>query len=61
MIPSPMFKTVSAISLGVICLLFEFLNLKNLDSKAESFKSEARQTWILIGLTVILIVVNFLV
>lgn len=61
MMPSPTFKTVSVISLGAICLLFEFLNLKNLDSKSESFKSETRQTWLLIGLTVILVVVNFLV
>lgn len=61
MIPSPTFKTISALGLGAICLLFEFLNLKNLDSKAENFKTESRQTWVLIMLTIILLVVNFLI
>lgn len=61
MMPSPMFKTITVLALGAVCLLFEFLSLKNLDSKTEDFKSEFRQTLLLIALTIILLVVNFLV
>ena len=61
MILSPTFKTIAVFGLGGICLLFEFLSLKNLNSKAESFKNEFRQTLVLIALTIILTVVNFLV
>jgi hypothetical protein len=61
MIQSPTFKTTSVLGLGAVCLLFEFLSLKSLNSGIENYKSEVRQTLILIVLTIILIVVNFLV
>ena len=61
MLQSPMLKTIAVVGLGGICLLFEFLSLKNLSSSATNYKSEFRQTLLLIVLTVILLVVNFLV
>lgn len=61
MMPSALFKMIALVGLGSVCLIFEFLSLRNLDSKADDFKSEFRQTWLLIALTIILLVVNFLV
>jgi hypothetical protein len=61
MIPSPTFKAIVIVALGALCLLFEFLSLKSLNSSAENFKSEFRQTLFLILVTIILLVVNFLV
>lgn len=59
--PSAIFKTTSLVILGSICLLFEFLSLRNLDAKAVNYKSENRQTLLLILLTIILVGLNFIV
>ena len=61
MMPSPTFKTVAVLGLGAICLFFEFLALKNINPVTENYKSESRQTLVLILLTIILLVVNFFV
>lgn len=61
MMPSPTFKTAALGVLGAICLLFEFLSLKNLNSSSDNFKSEFRQTLLLIALTIALLGVNFVV
>ena len=61
MMPSPTFKTVAVLGLGAISLFFEFLSLKNINSATKNFKAESRQTWVLILMTIILLVFNFVV
>jgi heme/copper-type cytochrome/quinol oxidase subunit 4 len=61
MVPSPTFKTIALIGLGVVCLFFELLSFRSLHSNDENFKSEYRQTLLLIILTITLLVVTFFV
>jgi len=59
--PSPMLRTGTIVALGAICLLFEFITLTNINSATPNRKTELVQTWILIVLTILLLVVNFMV
>ena len=61
MMPSPTFKTIALIAFGAVCLFFELLSLRSINSNAENFKSEYRQTLVLIMLTITLLVVNFFI
>ncbi len=58
---SPTLKTMAVLALGAICLICEFLSLRSLQPNDVNYKSDSRQTWLLIVLTIALIIVNFLV
>lgn len=60
MMPSPTLRNTTLGTLGLICLIFQFLNLKVVDP-ARSRKTDVIQSWVLILFTVILLVVNFMV
>jgi membrane-bound ClpP family serine protease len=60
-IPSPMIKNGAIGVLGGFCLLFEFLSLKSLKNSEEMYQTKFRQTSLLIVLTVLLLVVNFVI
>ncbi len=59
--PSPTFKSIALGVLGGSCLFFEFLSLRSLKSSAENYRSEFRQTLLLIFLTVMLLIVNLVI
>lgn len=59
--PSPTFKSIALGVLGGGCLFFEFLSLRSLKSSAENYRSEFRQTLLLIFLTVMLLIVNLVI
>lgn len=60
-IPSPMFKSIALGFFGGGCLFFELLSLKSLKNTANTYRSEFRQTVLLIILTVMLLIVNLVI
>jgi hypothetical protein len=59
MMPAAIFKTISLVVFGAICLLFEILYLKEIPANAP--KSEKNQTLLLILVTIMLLGLNFMV
>ncbi|GAB2647352.1 hypothetical protein [Emticicia sp. W12TSBA100-4] len=59
--PSPTFKSIALGVLGGGCIIFELLSLRSLKSSTENYRSEFRQTVLLIFLTVMLLVVNLVI
>jgi hypothetical protein len=59
--PSPTFKSIALGVLGGGCMFFEFLSLRSLKSSAENYRSQFRQTVLLIFLTVMLLIVNLVI
>lgn len=59
--PSPTFKSIALGVLGGGCIIFELLSLRSLKSNTENYRSEFRQTVLLIFLTVMLLVVNLVI
>jgi len=60
MMPSPTLRNVTLGVVGLICLLFQFLNLNTVDPN-RSRKADVIQSWVLILFTIILLIVNFMV
>jgi hypothetical protein len=60
-IPSPMFKSIALGAFGGGCLFFELLSLKSLKNNADTYRSEFRQTVLLIFLTIMLLIVNLVI
>jgi hypothetical protein len=60
-IPSPMIKNIAIGILGGLCLFFEVLSLRSLKNSDEMYQTKFRQTSLLIILTVLLLVVNFVI
>ena len=60
MMPSPTLRNTTLGALGLICLIFQFLNLKVVDP-GRSRKTDVVQSWVLILFTIILLIVNFMV
>jgi hypothetical protein len=60
-IPSPMFKSIALGVFGGGCLFFELLSLKSLKNNADTYRSEFRQTILLIFLTIMLLIVNLVI
>jgi hypothetical protein len=58
-IPSPTFKSLILAVFGGGALFFELLSLRSLKKTDEKFQTNFRQTMLLIVLTVLLLVVNF--
>lgn len=59
--PSPTFKSIALGVLGGGCLFFEVLSLRSLKSNSENYRSEFRQTVLLITLTILLLIVNLVI
>jgi hypothetical protein len=59
--PSPTFKSIALGVLGGGCLFFEILSLRSLKNTAENYRSEFRQTVLLIFLTIMLLIVNLVI
>jgi hypothetical protein len=59
LMPAAIFKTIALVVFGGICLLFEFLYLKDIPANAP--KSEKSQTILLIFLTIVLLGLNFII
>ncbi len=59
--PSPTFKSIALGVLGGGCILFELLSLRSLKSSTENYRSEFRQTVLLIFLTAMLLIVNLVI
>lgn len=59
--PSPTFKSIALGVLGGGCLFFELLSLRSLKNSTENYRSEFRQTVLLIFLTIMLLVVNLVI
>lgn len=59
LMPAAIFKTISLVLFGGLCLIFEYLYLKNIPANAP--KSEKNQTLLLILLTIMLLGLNFIV
>lgn len=59
--PSPNFKSIALGVLGGGCIFFELLSLRSLKNSAENYRSEFRQTVLLIFLTAMLLVVNLVI
>lgn len=59
--PSPTFKSIALGVLGGGCIFFELLSLRSLKSSAENYRSEFRQTVLLIFLTAMLLIVNLVI
>lgn len=59
--PSPTFKSIALGVLGGGCLFFELLSLRSLKNTTENYRSEFRQTVLLIFLTIMLLVVNLVI
>lgn len=60
-IPSPMFKSITLGVFGGGCLFFELLSLRSLKNSSENYRSQFRQTVLLIVLTVLLLIVNLVI
>ncbi|CAH0995680.1 hypothetical protein EMA8858_01805 [Emticicia aquatica] len=60
-IPSPTIKSTAVGVLGGLCLFFEILSLRSLKNSAEYSQIKFRQTSLLIFLTILLLVVNFVI
>jgi len=60
-IPSPLFKSIALGVFGGGCLFFELLSLKSLKINANNYRSEFRQTVLLIFLTIMLLIVNLVI
>ncbi len=60
LMPSPTFRNTILISLGLICLVCQFLNLSVVDPTRKR-KTDLIQSWVLIVLTIVLLIVNFMV
>ena len=60
-IPSPMFKSIALGVFGGGCLFFELLSLRSLKSNSDKYRSEFRQTVLLIFLTIMLLIVNLVI
>ena len=60
MMPSPTLRNTTLAVLGLICLIFQFLNLSVADP-TRNRKTDVIQSWILILFTIILLIVNFMV
>lgn len=60
-IPSPMFKSIALGVFGGGCLFFELLSLRSLKNSTEKYRSEFRQTVLLIFLTIMLLIVNLVI
>lgn len=60
-VQSPTIKIAIVVAFGGGCLLFELLSLKSLSSNEVKYKSKFTQTLILIALTILLLVVNFVI
>jgi len=60
-IPSPMFKSIALGVFGGGCLFFGLLSLRSLKKNAVNYRSEFRQTALLILLTVMLLIVNLVI
>lgn len=59
--PSPTFKSIALGVLGGSCLFFEVLSLRSLKKNSENYRSEFRQTVLLIALTIMLLIVNLVI
>lgn len=59
--PSPTFKSIALGVLGGGCIFFELLSLRSLKSSTENYRSEFRQTVLLIFLTAMLLIVNLVI
>lgn len=59
--PSPTFKSIALGVLGGGCLFFEILSLRSLKNTTEKYRSEFRQTVLLIFLTIMLLIVNLVI
>ena len=59
--PSPTFKSIALGVLGGGCLFFEVLSLRSLKNNSENYRSEFRQTVLLIALTILLLIVNLVI
>ncbi|GGD70234.1 hypothetical protein GCM10011514_37900 [Emticicia aquatilis] len=59
--PSPTFKSIALGVLGGGCLFFELLSLRSLKNNSENYRSEFRQTVLLIFLTILLLIVNLVI
>lgn len=59
--PSPTFKSMALGVLGGGCIFFELLSLRSLKKSAENYRSEFRQTILLIFLTAMLLIVNLVI
>lgn len=59
--PSPMFKSIALGVFGGGCLFFELLSLKSLKNNSHKYRSEFRQTVLLIFLTIMLLIVNLVI
>ena len=59
--PSPAFKSIALGVLGGGCLFFEVLSLRSLKNNSENYRSEFRQTVLLITLTILLLIVNLVI
>lgn len=59
--PSPTFKSIALGILGGGCLFFEVLSLRSLKNNSENYRSEFRQTVLLIILTILLLIVNLVI
>ncbi len=59
--PSPTFKSIALGVLGGGCLFFEVLSLRSLKNNSENYRSEFRQTVLLITLTILLLIVNLVI
>ncbi|AFK04420.1 hypothetical protein Emtol_3291 [Emticicia oligotrophica DSM 17448] len=59
--PSPTFKSIALAVLGGGCLFFELLSLRSLKKDGQNFRTEFRQTTLLITLTALLLVVNLVI
>jgi hypothetical protein len=60
-IPSPMIKSIALGVFGGGCLFFGLLSLRSLKKNADNYRSEFRQTALLILLTVMLLIVNLVI
>ena len=60
MMPSPTLRNTTLGVVGLICLIFQFLNLNTVDPN-RSRKADVIQSWILLLFTIILLIVNFMV
>ena len=60
MMPSPTLRNTTLGALGLICLVFQFLNM-GVVTPDRSRRADIIQAWILILFTIILLIVNFMV
>jgi hypothetical protein len=56
-----LFKSIALGVFGGGCLFFELLSLKSLKINANNYRSEFRQTVLLIFLTIMLLIVNLVI